>query len=451
MAQSEITRRDWLLLVMVGLSVGLIALNETAIGLALPTMRQDLAMSELRSHWAVNAFLLAFAVCIAGAGKLGDIIGLRSLFIAGLIVFALGSAACGWATSGTWIIVARAVQGLGAAALYPASLAISSLIFPPEREGHALGIFSAIGAAFLVLGPLVGGVLTQGLSWRWIFWINIPAAVATIPIVLYCRFEEVRQGERPRFDAVGLTLMVVGLGALVFGIMQGSDWGWLSAGTLISLAIGVIGLTAFILIELSKNHPLIRVVLFADPAFSFANAAVFLGMFQRMVVAVFGALFLQDALGYDPINAGLALLPAMIPVALLATFGGRLADRADPVAITRIGMAGTGAGLAWAAVAIALGSYPLLLPALVLWGATMTLIMAPPRKIIMAIAGRDQRGEASGISLATQLLGATTGVAVGSALLTAASSFWIIFVVTAALTLLVSALGLMVHSLDPND
>ncbi|MEM7226638.1 MAG: MFS transporter [Pseudomonadota bacterium] len=445
MARSEITTRDWLLLVMVALTVGLIALNETAIGLALPAMRQDLAMSAPQSHWAVNAYLLVFAACIAGAGKLGDVVGLKPLYLMGVVVFALGSAACGWAASADYIIAARAIQGLGAAAIYPAALAISSLIFPPEREGHALGIFSVIGAAFLVLGPLAGGLLTQGLSWRWIFWINLPAAAIAIPVVLLCHFAEARKDAKPRFDFAGLVLLIVGLGALVIGTMQGSDWGWSSAGTVFSLAIGVIALAMFAVVELRMTQPLIRVALFAGGAFAFANAAVYLGMFQRMVVAVFGALFLQDVLGYDPIDAGLALLPAMIPVALLATYGGRLSDRLDPVAITRAGMAATGLCLAWVALAVALRNYLVMLPALVLWGAVMTLIMAPPRRIIMAIAGRDQRGEASGISLATQLLGATTGVAVASALLNATSTYWIIFAVTAALTLVVSALGLMVR------
>ena len=336
MASRQITARDWLLLTMIGVTVGQIALNETAIGLALPVMRQELSLSQPQSHWAVNAYLLVFAVLIAGAGKLGDLIGLKTVFVAGLVVFLVGSAACALATSGNEIVAARAVQGVGAAAIYPASLAMSSLIFPPEREGQALGLFSAIAAAFLVLGPLVGGLLTQGLSWRWIFWVNLPAVIA-IPVVISGRFEQSRRADRPRFDVAGLALLVVGLGALVFGIMEGPNWGWSSPATVIALAVGLAGLALFVLVERRMTQPLIRVALFASAAFSYANSAVFLGMFQRMVVAVFGALFLQDVMGYDPITAGLALLPAMVPVALLATYGGRLADRMDPVLVTKAG------------------------------------------------------------------------------------------------------------------
>lgn len=449
MASRQITARDWLLLTMIGVTVGQIALNESAIGLALPTMRQDLDLSQAQSHWAVNAYLLVFAALIAGAGKLGDLIGLKTVFAGGVAVFTVGSAACALATTGDQIVLARAVQGIGAAAIYPSSLAMSSLIFPPEREGQALGLFSAIAAAFLVLGPLVGGLLTQGLSWRWIFWINLPAVIA-IPFVTRGRFEEAQRTGRPRFDVAGMVLLVVGLGALVFGIMEGPNWGWASLETMIALAVGVVGLGLFVLVERRMKQPLIRVALFANVAFSYANSAVFLGMFQRMVVAVFGALFLQDVMGYDPITAGLALLPAMVPVALLATYGGRLADRVDPVLVTRVGMAATGVCLAWTAIAIWIQSYWIMLPGLVLWGATMTLIMAPPRKTIMGIAGRDRRGEASGISLATQLLGATTGIAVASALISATASYGIVFAVTAAITLAVSALGLMVRGARPS-
>ncbi|MEM7443919.1 MAG: MFS transporter [Pseudomonadota bacterium] len=444
----RITARDWLLLTMIGITVGQIALNESAIGLALPSMRQDLGMSQPQSHWAVNAYLLVFAALIAGAGKLGDLIGLKPVFVGGVVIFTLGSVACALAMTGDQIIAARAVQGIGAAAIYPASLAMSSLIFPPEREGQALGLFSAIAAGFLVLGPLVGGLLTQGLSWRWIFWVNVPAVIA-IPFVLAGRFDEARKTDKRRFDFIGLALLVVGLGALVIGTMEGPDWGWSSPTTIIALALGVVGLGAFVLVEQRLDQPLIRVGLFGFGAFSYANSAVFLGMSQRMVVAVFGALFLQDVLGYDPIDAGLALLPAMIPVALLATYSGRLADRMDPVVVTKIGMAATGLCLVWTAIAIALESYWVMLPALVLWGATMTLIMAPPRKTIMAIAGREQRGEASGISLATQLLGATTGIAIASAVLSATSSYTIVFAVTAAITLVVCAMGLFVRSAPP--
>ncbi|MEM7170018.1 MAG: MFS transporter [Pseudomonadota bacterium] len=444
MASGRIAVRDWLLLTVIGFTVGQIALNESAIGLALPSMRQELDMSKSQSHWVVNAYLLVFAAVIPGAGKLGDLFGLKSVFLAGVFLFTLGSAACALATTDEMIIVARAIQGLGAAAIYPASLAMSSLIFPPDREGQALGLFSAIAAGFLVLGPLVGGLLTEGLSWRWIFWVNLPAVIA-IPFVLGGRFEDITPTQRPQFDLIGLLLIVISLGSLVVGTMEGTDWGWLSIKTVIALCMGLLGLAAFAVLEWRMDQPLIRVQLFTRGAFSYANAAVFLGMSQRMVVAVFGALFLQDTLRYDPIDAGLALLPAMVPIALLATYAGRLADMVNPVTITKFGMIATGLCLACTSIAAAWESYWAMLPALVLWGAAMTLIMVPPRKTIMTVAGRAQRGEASAISLTAQLLGATTGIAIASAVLSATNSYAVVFAVSAAITLVVFTIGLMVR------
>ncbi|MEM7123861.1 MAG: MFS transporter [Pseudomonadota bacterium] len=433
--------RNWSLLIAMGAAVGLIALNETAVGLTLPTIRHELGMSAGASHWVVNAYLLVLAAFIAVFGKLGDLVGLRPIYFGGVLVFGLSSIVCAAADDGTVLIVARAVQGLGAAALYPASLAMSTMIFPPEREGWALGVFSGVAAGFLVLGPLVGGFFTEVVSWRWIFWINVPLAVGIIALVIVCRFKSPREPAPRRFDIAGLVTLVAGLAALVIGLMEGAAWGWDALQTWAVFAVAAVLLTVFTIVELRHPLPLIRVAMFGDGIFSFANLATFIGMFQRMVLAVFGALYLQHNLGMNPLVAGLALLPAMVPIPIAAVYAGKLADRMSSLRLTLIGLLVVGLVFVWVAGAMLLESYAVLVPALVIWGIFMALTLAPPRKAALAQVDDDMRGEASGILLGTQLLGATVGVAFASAVLQITDSYAAVFLATAAVTLAILALG----------
>lgn len=433
--------RNWSLLIAMGAAVGLIALNETAVGLTLPTIRHELGMSAGGAHWVVNAYLLVLAAFIAVFGKLGDIVGLKPLYFGGVAVFGLTSVACAVTNDGTVLIAARAVQGLGAAALYPASLAMSTMIFPPEREGWALGVFSGVAAGFLVLGPLVGGFFTEVVTWRWIFWINVPLAIGIIALVLVCRFNNPREPVPRRFDVFGLVTLVAGLSALVVGLMEGAAWGWDAGLTWAVFAVAAVLLAAFTVVELRQAEPLIRVVMFGDGIFSFANLATFIGMFQRMVLAIFGALYLQQVLGMSPLWAGLALLPAMVPIPIAAIYAGKLSDRMSTLRLTIIGLGAISLGCIWMAGAMVLQSFYVLVPALVLWGIFMALTLAPPRKAAIAQVDEDMRGEASGILLAAQLLGATVGVAFASAVFQITDSYAAVFFATAGVTLAILALG----------
>ncbi len=441
MAEEHDSLRQWSLLIAMGAAVGLIALNETAVGLTLPTIRHELDMSAGAAHWVVNSYLLVLAAFIAVFGKLGDLMGLKPLYFGGVAVFGLTSVVCAVTNDGTVLIVARAVQGLGAAALYPASLAMSTMIFPPEREGWALGVFSGVAAGFLVLGPLVGGFFTEVVSWRWIFWINVPLAISIIALVLVCRFNNPKEPAPRRFDVVGLVTLVGGLSALVVGLMEAASWGWNAVVTWAVFAAAAILLAAFTIAELRQTEPLIRVIMFADGIFSFANLATFVGMFQRMVLAIFGALYLQQVLGMNPLVAGLALLPAMVPIPIAAIYAGKLSDRMSSLRLTMIGLAVIGIGCFWIAGAMVIENYYVLVPALVIWGIFMALTLAPPRKAAIAQVDEDLRGEASGILLAAQLLGATVGVAFASAVLQITGSYVAVFSATAVVTLIILALG----------
>ncbi|MEM7046016.1 MAG: MFS transporter, partial [Pseudomonadota bacterium] len=211
---SEGARKYWVLAAM-GAVLGVVLLDETVVGVALPTMIRDLDLSVVGSHWVVNSYLLVFAVLAAAAGRLGDIVGLRMLFIVGLAIFGLASLASGFATSGAWLITSRAVQGVGSAIIFPASLAIISHAFPPEQRGMAIGVYGAIGTFFLSMGPFAGGFFSEYLSWRWIFWIN-PPIVIVIALVMLAMWRDPPREQAVRIDVPGLLALVAGLGMIVF-------------------------------------------------------------------------------------------------------------------------------------------------------------------------------------------------------------------------------------------
>ena len=307
--------------------VGLILLDETVVGVALPAIRRDLALSSLAAHWVINAYLLVFAMLAAAAGKLGDIFGQKGLFLAGSGLFGLASLACGLAENGPWLIAARAFQGVGAAVIFPASLAMVSLVFPAAERGRALGIYGAVGTAFLAVGPLVGGAITDLASWRWIFWIN-PVLVVVIALVVIAKWSDVpRDKAVSPFDRAGLASLVIGLALFVFAVMQAPDWGWTRPAVLGLLAAGAGGLALFARVEARAPAPLIELGLFRSAGFTACNLVVFAAQFAKIAIIVFGALYLQDRLGLSPIMAGLCLVAAVGPVVFTAGLSGRLADR----------------------------------------------------------------------------------------------------------------------------
>ena len=195
-------RRWWILAAMGGV-LGLVVLDETVVGVALPTIRDELGMSQVAAHWVVNAYLLVFSGLAAAAGRLGDIVDIKRLFIVGVLIFGVASLASGFARDGAWLITMRALQGMGAAIVFPTSVAVIPLVFPPEQRGVAFGIHTAIGGVFMSLGPLVGGFFTETLSWRWIFWINLPVVVAVALVMSAAWMAPTREGRRSRVDLPG--------------------------------------------------------------------------------------------------------------------------------------------------------------------------------------------------------------------------------------------------------
>ncbi len=433
--------RKWWILVAMGGVVGLILLDETVVGIALPSVRRDLGLSQVASHWVINAYLLVFAGLAAAAGKLGDVIGLKRLFILGVVIFGVSSLAAGFAQNGAWLITARAIQGIGAAVIFPSSMAMVTIAFPKEQRGLALGIYGAIGTVFLALGPLIGGFLTDVFSWRWIFWINPPIAAGIALMVAAAWVDPPREQATARFDYLGLMLLVSGLSLFVFALMQGPEWGWSNPAILALLIAGLALLATFVVVERRIATPLIDVDLFDSATFSACNLVVFAAQFSKIAVIVFGAIYLQNALNLSPLEAGLALVAAVGPAPFTAALSGRLADRVGSRIPTLAGLTAAGLALLWVGFAVVWDSYWLLLPALLVWGGASPFLFMPPQRAIMNAVPASKQGQAGGIAMTSQLLGGTIGMAVCGTLFVMTNDFRVVFLATAAWMLAVLLIG----------
>jgi EmrB/QacA subfamily drug resistance transporter len=435
MPEIDDNRRKWWVLAAMGGVLGLILLDETVVGVALPTIRDDLQMSQITAHWVVNAYLLVFAGLVIAAGKLGDAIGLRRLFVGGVLLFGLASMMAGLAESSAWMLTARSFQGVGAAVIFPASTAVITRVFAPGERGLALGIYAAIGTVFVALGPLVGGFFTDALSWRWIFWINLPLVAAIALVVLAVWTEPAEVPRSTPFDRAGLITLILGLSALVFAIMEGPEWGWQHPLIWALLACGAIILTLFVLAEGQAAEPLIELALFRSPLFTVCSLMLFTAQFNEIAMIVFGALYLQDVLQMSALQAGLAMLVAVGPIPFVAVPAGRIADRFGQHWPSIAGLALTGVGMLLLAGAVAFERYGLLVAPMLLWGVGIPFMFGPSQRAMMNAVAADKQGQAAGIGRGAQQLGGTIGMAVCGTLLTMTGAFEAVFLVTGCLSL----------------
>ena len=421
-AAGAATRSQLWVLALASLASFIVILDLLVVATSLTAIRAHLGASLADLEWTVNAYTISFAVLLMTAAALGDRLGRRRVFTAGLALFAAASAACALAGSTGELIAARAVQGAGAAAIMPTALALLNGAFPPARRGWAIGIFGSVTGLAAVLGPVLGGAVTQGLGWQWIFWLNVPIALGAIALALAHVAEATGPGGT--LDLTGLALAAVGALGLTWGLVRGNTVGWASAETAIAFAAGAVATAGFVAWERRAAAPMLPVRLFRSPSFSAGNAAIFL-----LNASLTGAVFLMPQFeqvvdGASPLGAGLRLLPWGIAPVLLAPRAGALADRIGERALAVTGLLLQAAGLAWIAAVAAPGAgYPALIAPMALAGAGLGLaIPAVTRSVTSNVLPADI-GRASGAYSMMRQLGGAFGVAILGAAFSAVGGY----------------------------
>jgi EmrB/QacA subfamily drug resistance transporter len=394
-------------------SLAMVLIDTTMIGVALPTVQRELDMSTTALQWVANAYLLALAAFVSVGGRLVDTVDPVRLFGAGVAVFALASAAAGAAPSGDWLIAARAVQGVGAAAMMPTSLALVVGAFPAGQRGRAVGLRASVSSVFLSLGPVAGGLLTQAGSWRAIFWVNLPLSAATLAVAWLARPDRTRaRAGAARLERAGLLLLVPGLATTVLALMEATTWGWGSGATIALLVAGGALLAGFVVYELRAPDPLVDLRLFRTRPLAVDGTVVFLIQFSLVGLTVFGAILLQDILRFTPVQAGLAILPTTVAITVVAPGAGRLYDRVGARRPLAMGAGITAAGLAWTGAVMDRLSYAWLVPGYVAVGLGIARTSGPASVDALTAAGPALRGQAAGLMQLVRQLGGVFGLAV---------------------------------------
>ena len=386
-------------------------LDNLVVTTALPVIHKDLHASLSGLEWTVNAYTLTFAVLLITGAALGDRFGRRRMFVVGLTIFTAGSAAAALAPSIDVLIAARAVQGLGGAIVLPLTLTILSAAVPAERRGLVLGAWGGISGLAVAMGPLVGGAVVEGISWQWIFWLNVPIGVVLIPLA-YFRLRET-YGPNDALDLPGVGLASAGLFGIVWGLVRGNQVGWGSPEIVGSLMLGVVVLGLFLLWELRTEQPMLPLRFFRNRTFSSANIASFL-MFFGMFGSIFLlAQFFQTVQGYSPLQAGLRVLPWTAMPIFVAPLAGALSDRIGGRPLMATGLALQSVGLAWIAfVSTPTVAYSALVIPFILSGVGMALYFAPVANVVLSAVKPEEEGQASGANNAIRELGGVFGVAV---------------------------------------
>jgi EmrB/QacA subfamily drug resistance transporter len=384
--------------VLVGTCLGLfiLMLDSTVVALALPTIERELHASADNVQWVLNGYLLVISVLVVTAGRLGDIYGRRLIFLIGMAVFGAGSVLAAVADDDAVLVAARAIQGAGGAAMLSLSLAIVSHAFPVEQQARALGIWAAVSALALAIGPLVGGVLID-IDWRLIFWINLPICAAGIIITRWAARESRDETSPPRLDYPGLATLTPGLLGVVFALVRADNWGWGSVKTLGLLAVGLALLAAFWAIEHRVDSPIVDFTLFRNRPYLGASAAAFALVGAYWVVIFYQPQYLQKILDHGPVAAGVLVLPITAPMVFISPFCGPLIKRFGPRALMTFGMACGAVGLALLTQIDATSSYGALLPGYLLFGIALGLVYAPMSTAAMLAMPREKAGIAAGV------------------------------------------------------
>jgi EmrB/QacA subfamily drug resistance transporter len=405
--------RKWWTLVGTCAGLFLLMLDSTVVALALPSIRHDVGASAAGLQWVMNGYLLAITVFVVTAGRLGDMFGRKRLFIAGTVVFALGSAVSGAAGDELTLICGRVLQGIGAAPMLPLSLAIVCQAFPRAEQARALGVWAGISAIALAIGPLVGGALVE-VDWRLIFWINLPIAALGIVITAIAAPESTDPGAGRHVDYIGLATLSIGLTAFVLALVQAHEWSRTATGPL--AVLGLVLLAAFWRIEHRVAGPIVDFDLFRNGPYFGASAAAFALVGAYWSVMFFQSQYLQDVRGHSAILSGLLILPITIPMVLISPQSSRLIAR---FGARRLMTAGMGCGVVGLLVLTQVDSgspYLLLLAGYLPFGVALGLVYAPMSTAAMAAMPAEKVGIASGVLAMDRVMAGTVALAATGAL-----------------------------------
>jgi EmrB/QacA subfamily drug resistance transporter len=415
------SKRPWVVLAAMTLALLMLTIDSTVVRVALPTIQRELHTSALFGQWIVNAYLLAQAVFVIVGGRAGDLYGRRRVFLVGLVVFTACSLAAGLAGDPALLLIARVGQGLGSAVMLPGTFSIVTDAFEGAALGRAMAIVSTTAVVGVSAGPLIGGALTEYAGWRWIFYVNIPIAVASGLLALAVAPES-RARDAPRIDFPGLVVLVAAVTGLTLALMQVQSWGWGSARVEALLGVSLAGLVAFGFVERRARAPLVDLRLLWGQSLA-ANTVGTIAQFAMTGLVVLAAIYLQDVLGFSPFGAGAALLPLLLPGLFGSLLAGRLLDRFGGRELTMAGMWMTAAGMLVAGIGADVSDrYLALVPGFVLTGIGYAVVFTALTTVVMGSAPSVDRGVVSGVYNTTRNIGGALGVALMGAVLVEAAN-----------------------------
>jgi EmrB/QacA subfamily drug resistance transporter len=402
--------RKWWTLVTVAVGVFMLLLDITIVNVALPAIQKSLHASLADLQWVIDAYALTLAALLLTAGSLADLYGRRRVFAIGIVIFTLGSLLCGVAQSPVFLSLSRAFQGVGGAIMFATSLALISAAFRAGDRGTAFGVFGAVTGIAVAVGPVIGGALVSGLSWRWIFLVNIPVGVVALYLTL-TKVDESRNPHARNVDWVGLVTFSAGLGALVFGLIRSNESGWGSSTVVSSLVLAVVLLAAFVFAELRQREPMLDLSLMRKPTFVGGLIAAFSISASLFACFPYLVLYLQNLLGLSAIDVGVRFLVLSGPIFVTAAIAGRLTDRV-PISLL------IGPGFAFIALALLLmrgitvgDDWTHMIPGFILAGIGAGLVNVPLASTAVGVVEPARAGMASGINSTLRQVGIATGVA----------------------------------------
>lgn len=404
------TKEKWIL-ILTSIAAFMVVLDSLVVSVTLSTIRQDFHATIEQLEWTVNAYSLSFAVLLLTASALGDRYGRKRMFISGLILFLVSSAFCALSDNITWLVTARVIQGAGAAFVMPLAMSILSAEIPAERRGRALGIFTGIAGLAILSGPVVGGAVTEGMAWQWIFWLNLPIGLLLLPFVIR-KIPESFGGD-VKLDIGGLLTVIVASFGLVWGLVRGNQAGWLAPEVVAAFAMGILFTYIFIRWEKRVTQPMVPMQLFRIRSFSYGNIASFFLYGSIYSTVFFVAQFLQIEKGYSPLDAGLRVLPWTATVFIIAPISGALVNKIGERRLIFIGMTMQAIGYFWLASVVKPDvSYMQMIIPFLLAGGGASLAMPATQNAVLSSVSRTEVGKASGVFNMLRQLGAAFGIAI---------------------------------------